>query len=129
MGGRAWMAGVLGIVIVVLYAGPAGAQTEAIFSEACPQVFGHTPAGNLDKKTDPAPRSTVTPGRVVTVELHWPNQVLAGERLHKVMECASVNGAATPRPLAERQLVTAEGTTHLSAVVPSGLAPGSKLCS
>src|SRR5207253_3935017 len=78
MGGRAWMAGVLGLVTVVLYAGPAGAQTEAIFSEACPQVFGHTPAGNLDRKTDPAPRSTVMPGTVVVVELRWPNQVLAG---------------------------------------------------
>jgi len=128
MGRRAWMAGVLGTVTVVLFAGPAGAQTEAIFSETCPQVFGHAPAGNLEKRTDPAPQSTVAPGRKVLVDLHWPNEVLAGERLHKVMECAIVNGAATPRPLAERQLVTAEGTAHLAAVVPSGLPAGSKLC-
>jgi hypothetical protein len=129
MGRRAWMAGVLGVATVVLFAGPAEAQTEAIFPETCPQVFGHAPAGNLDKRTDPAPQSTVTPGRPVGVDLRWPNQVLAGERLHKVMECASVNGAAMPRPLAERQLVSAEGAMHLSAVVPSGLPAGSKLCS
>ena len=126
MGRRAWVAGVTGIVSVVLLARPAGAQTEAISSDTCPQVFGHAPVGNLVKKTVPAPHSTVTPGRAVMVDLHWPNEVLAGERLHKVMECASVNHA-TPRPLAERQLVTAEGTMHLSPVVPSGVPAGSTL--
>jgi hypothetical protein len=116
----------IGIATIALLAGPAAAA-ETTFSETCPEVFGKGSVGDLEKDTDPAPDSMVAPGQAVNVTLRWPNKVVAGEREHRVMECASTNGEA-PWLWAERRLVTAEGTTTLSMTVPSGLAAGSKVC-
>jgi hypothetical protein len=62
------------------------------------------------------------------VTLKWPNSAVAGNRAHRIMECVSIDKAA-PRLWADRQFNSADGTVTLSGVVPSGLAPGSTLCS
>ena len=121
------MVALMAIATVALLAGPAAAR-ETTFSETCPDVFGKNATGDLEKHTNPAPDSMVAPGQTVDVTLRWPNTVVAGDREHRVIECASTNGGA-PWLWAERRLVTGEGTASVTMTVPSGLAAGSKVCS
>ncbi len=69
----------------------------------------------------------VAPGQAIDVTLRWPNKFVAGDRPHRVLECATTNGGAAWQ-WAERRMVTAEGTTTLSVAVPSGMDGGSKVC-
>src|SRR5207302_7509168 len=66
-------------------------------------------------------------GQAVAVTLHWPTFAVAGQRVHRVMDCLSIDGGA-PQLWADRQFTTAEGTVSLSEVVPSGLGARTTLC-
>jgi hypothetical protein len=127
---RACVGAAVAIATLVLLAGPAAtpaAAEETTFSETCSEVFGRGPAGDLDKSTNPTPDSMVAPGQTIDVTLRWPNKFVAGDRPHRLIECATTNGGA-PWQWAERRMVSAEGTTTLSVAVPSGSDAGSKVC-
>jgi hypothetical protein len=117
---------VIVVAVAVGVAAPAGAA-ETSFTETCADVYGHNAIGDLDKTTDPVPGSTVTSGQELAVTLHWPTFAVAGDRVHRVMECLSIDGGA-PRLWADRQFSTAGGTVSLSEVVPTGLAPRTTVC-
>jgi hypothetical protein len=118
------------VIVVALTVGLAGPAWAAgtTFDDTCAEVYGHRAIGDLDKTTDPAAGSPVTPGQAVAVTLKWPTSAVAGDRPHRVMECLSVD-KGEPRLWADRQFTTASGTATLSEVVPAGLAPGTTVCS
>jgi hypothetical protein len=126
MSRRGWWSAVIVIGLAVGVAAPAGAAGTS-FTETCADVYGHQAIGDLDKTTDPVPGSTVTSGQALAVTLQWPTFAVAGERVHRVMDCLSIDGGA-PQLWAERQFSTASGTVSLSEVVPDGLAPRTTVC-
>lgn len=127
MGRRGWLSAAIGITLMVGLAAPAGAASETTFDDTCADVYGHRPVGDLDKTTDPAAGNDVISGQGVTVTLTWPTFAVAGERMHRVIECLSIDGG-TPRLWAERQFTSASGTVTLSTEVPDGLSPKSTVC-
>jgi hypothetical protein len=126
MGRRGWLSAAIGIALMVGLAAPAGAS-ETTFDDTCADVYGHRPVGDLDKTTDPAAGNAVISGQGVTVTLTWPTFAVAGERMHRVIECLSIDGG-TPRLWAERQFTSASGTVTISTEVPDGLSPKSTVC-
>src|SRR5438132_3495321 len=119
MSRRGWWSAAMVVGLAVGVAAPAAAAgaTETNFTETCADVYGHRAIGDLDKTTDPAPGSSVTSGQAVAVTLRWPTFAVAGQRVHRVMDCLSIDGGA-PQLWADRQFTTAEGTVSLSEVVP-----------
>ncbi|MCA1842527.1 MAG: hypothetical protein LC792_04940, partial [Actinobacteria bacterium] len=109
------------------FAVPAGAA-ETTFGDTCADVYGHSAVGDLEKTTDPAGGSAVTPGQPVGITLEWPTFAVAGERPNRVIECLSVDSGA-PRLWAEKFFTSGDGTVTLSTAVPDGLAPKSTACS
>jgi len=126
MSSRGWWSAGIVVAVVVGLGVPAGAA-ETTFTDTCADVYGHSAIGDLDKTTDPPPGSGVSSGQEVAVTLHWPTSSVAGERVHRVMECLSIDGGA-PELWADRQFSTATGTISYSVVVPAGLAPRTTVC-
>ena len=126
MGSRGWWSVVLGVAVAIGFAVPADAA-ETTFDETCADVYGHNPVGDLQKTTDPAGGTGVTPGQSVSITLQWPTFAVAGERPNRVMECLSVDSGA-PRLWAEKYFTSGSGTVTLSTAVPDGLAPKSTVC-
>ena len=132
MSRRGWWSAVIGIALTAGVAVPVGLATpagaaETTFTETCADVYGHRSMGDLDKTTDPVPGSAVTPGQELAVTLHWPTFAVAGTRAHRLLECLSIDRGA-PQTWVDRQFTTSEGTTTLSEVVPTGLAPRTTVC-
>jgi hypothetical protein len=133
MSSRGWRSAAIGMALAVGFMVPAGLATpagaaETTFDDTCADVYGHRPVGDLDKTTDPVAGSSVPPGQTVSVTLQWPNGMVAGNRVHRVLECLSVNGGE-PQLWAERSFTTDQGMVTLSAEVPSGLREKSTVCS
>lgn len=119
-------AGAVGVGVGVATASPAGAA-ETTFTETCADVYGHRAAGDLDKTTDPVAGSPVASGQEVSVTVSWPTSAVAGPRLHRLMECVSVDGHA-PQLAADRQFTSAEGNLTFSETIPGGVPAGSTVC-
>src|SRR5947207_6663599 len=136
MSSRGWRSAVIGVALaagvalplagLVGLASPAGAA-ETTFDDTCADVYGHPPAGDLDKTTDPVAGSAVASGQDVNVTVKWPTFAVAGPRSHRLMECLSVDGHAA-QLAADRQFTTADDTVTLTETIPAGLASGSTVC-
>ena len=128
--GRFAVAGMTAVVSSLVVSSPSGATPShpGGVPDTCPEVLAGRPTGGVQKLTSPPPESTVSRGAVIAVTLRWDPAAFATPRLHKVLDCATVDGeAADGLSLQERDPANG-GEFTLQVVVPEGLDDGTRLC-
>jgi hypothetical protein len=129
------MLGLLAAVAVLASAwvfatGPAGATAShpGGVAEMCPEVLKGAPSGELKKETDPPDGSEVRGGDVIKVKLLWDETRYDGPKLHKALDCVTLDGDLAPDLSVEERDAANDGVFEHSYTVPKGLPEGTVVC-
>ena len=124
-------AAVMGMAAVFVAIGsPASAGTSHPGGPAdtCDEVLAGRPTGGLNKRTEPADGSLVTPGQEITVTLTWNAHHFSGDRVHKVIDCVTVDDHMTNGLSRQHRDAANNGTFEFSYSVPNDVPVGARLC-
>src|SRR5581483_1135792 len=95
--------------------------------ESCGDV-PHAEQNGLVKVTTPADGSPVDPGDTIDVTLKWSDGLLDVAVLDRALDCVEIDGSPAPGlSLDEQEVPDRSPITHRYRI-PSGLAPGTRVC-
>jgi hypothetical protein len=96
--------------------------------DTCDEVLSGSPGGELAKETDPPDGSRVQPGDEITVRLRWPSGFFADRRLHKVLDCVTVDGRLLADASIQERDTANDGEFTHTYRIPGDAAPGTRVC-
>jgi hypothetical protein len=96
--------------------------------ETCPEVLAGAPTGGLEKATNPPAGSDVGRGAVIDVTLRWNTALFAGPRLHKALDCVTIDGHGADDLSVQQRDAANDGEFTTRIAVPGGLADGVRFC-
>ena len=95
--------------------------------ESCGDV-PHSEQNGLVKVTAPADGSPVDPGDAIDVTLKWSDGLLDVAVLDRALDCVEIDGTAAPGLSLDEQGVPNRSPMTHRYRIPSGLAPGTRIC-
>jgi len=95
--------------------------------ESCGDV-PHAEQNGLGKVTTPADGSPVDPGDTIDVTLKWIDGLLDVAVLDRALDCVEIDGTPAPGLSLEEQGVPNRSPITHRYRIPSGLAPGTRVC-
>jgi len=131
--GRVALGGIAVLTSSFVITIPAGATRShpGGVSDTCPEVLAVTPAGAVEKVTDPADGSEARPGAVVAVvavTLRWDMTTFASPVLHKALDCVTVDDTPADELRTQDRDTANDGGFETHFTVPGDVADGTRLC-
>lgn len=101
---------------------------DAYATRTCERILGKPPTGGLDKQTDPAEGSAVSPGDKIDVTITWDPADWSGDSLHKAIDCVTVNDAFSLGLSVEEKPTDNDGRFSATYTIPDDVADGDEIC-